>query len=81
MIESSIMSLKTKPKFFTADNGYYTDQALEYYFNHNINLIIPDRTEAERKNNNRKNKYHKSKFIENRQEKQFYMSRRNKIAI
>jgi len=29
MIESSIMSLKTKPEFFTADNGYYTDKALE----------------------------------------------------
>ena len=29
MIESSIMSLETKPEFFTADNGYYTDKALE----------------------------------------------------
>ena len=29
MIESSIMSLKTKPGFFTADNGYYTDKALK----------------------------------------------------
>lgn len=29
MIESSIMSLETKLEFFTADNGYYTDNALE----------------------------------------------------
>lgn len=71
MIESSIMSLETKPKFFTADNGYYSNKALNYCFDHNINLIIPDRTEAERKNNNRKNKYHKSKFTENRQENCF----------
>ena len=49
MIESKIMSLETKTEFFTADNRYYTDKALEYCFKHNIKLIIPDRTEAERR--------------------------------
>ncbi len=49
MIESSIMSLETKPEFFIADNGYYTDKALKYCFKHNIKIIISDRTEAERK--------------------------------
>ena len=29
MNKSLIMSLETKPEFFTADNGYYTDKALE----------------------------------------------------
>lgn len=67
MIESSIMSLGTKPEFFTADNGYYTDKALQYCFNHNIKLIIPDRTESERKKDKPKPKYHKLNFIENRQ--------------
>ena len=28
MIESSIMSLGSKPKFFVTDNGYYEDPAL-----------------------------------------------------
>ena len=65
MIESSIMSLGTKPEFFTADNGYYTDKALEYCFKHNIKIIIPDRTEAERKNDRPKKKYSKCNFIEN----------------
>ena len=54
MIESSIMSLKTKPEFFTADNGYYTDKALEYCFKHDIKIIIPDRTEAERRSDRQK---------------------------
>ena len=71
MIESSIMSLGTKPEFFTADNGYYTDEALQYCFYHNIKLIIPDRTESERKKDKPKPKYHKSNFIENRQENYF----------
>lgn len=74
MIESSIMSLGTKPEFFTADNGYYTDKALQYCFNHNIKLIIPDRTESERKKDKPKPKYHKLNFIENRQGNYFICS-------
>lgn len=50
MIESSIMSLGSKPKFFTADNGYYNDQALYYCLTNEINIIIPDQTEAQRNN-------------------------------
>ncbi len=71
MNESSIMSLETKPEFFTIDNGYYTDKALEYCFKHNIKIIIPDRTEAERKSNRPKKKYAKCKFTENRVENYF----------
>ena len=71
MIESSIMSLETKPEFFIADNGYYTDKALKYCFKHNIKIIIPDRTEAERKSDRPKNKYAKCKFTENRVENYF----------
>ncbi len=55
MIESSIMSLQTKPEFFTADNKYYTNNALEYCFKHNIKIIIPDRSEAERRSDRQKN--------------------------
>ncbi len=50
MVESSIMSLGSKPKFFVADNGYYEDQALHYCISHEINIIIPDQTEAQRTN-------------------------------
>ena len=50
MIGSSIMSLGSKPKFFVADNGYYEDRALHYCLSHEINLIIPDQTEAQRTN-------------------------------
>lgn len=50
MIESSIMSLGSKPKFFTVDNGYYNDQALYYCLTNEINIIIPDQTEAQRNN-------------------------------
>ena len=71
MIESSIMSLETKPEFFIADNGYYTDKALKYCFKHNIKIIISDRTEAERKSDRSKNKYAKCKFTENRVENYF----------
>ena len=49
MIESSIMSLETKPEFFTVDNGYYTDKELDYCFKHDIKIIIPYRTESEKK--------------------------------
>ncbi len=42
MIESSIMSLGSKPKYFTADNGYYTDQAIYYCLTNKINIITPD---------------------------------------
>ena len=47
MIESSIMSLGSKPKHFTADNGYYNDQAIHYCITHEISLIMPDQTEAQ----------------------------------
>lgn len=49
MNESSIMSLETKPEFFTVDNGYYTDNELDYCFKHDIKIIIPYRTESEKK--------------------------------
>lgn len=62
MIESSIMSLETKPKFFTADNVYYTEKALKYCFKHNIKLIIPDRIESEIRSDRPKKKYVKCKF-------------------
>lgn len=71
MIESSIMSLETKPEFFIADNGYYTDKTLKYCFKHNIKIIISDRTEAERKSDRSNNKYAKCKFTENRVENYF----------
>ena len=65
------MSFETKPEFFTADNGYYTDKAVEYCFKHDIKIIIPDRTEAERRSDRPKKKYAKGKFIENRVENYF----------
>lgn len=67
MIQSSIMSLNMTPSFFTADNGYYTEEGLKYCFNHNINLIIPDRTESQRKNNRpSKKKFPKRDFKHDR---------------
>lgn len=70
MIESSIMSLEIKPEFFTTDNGYYTDKELDYCFKHDIKIIIPYRTESERKRDIPK-KYAKCKFAENRVENYF----------
>lgn len=70
MIESSIMSLETKPEFFTVDNRYYTDKELDYCFKHDIKIIIPYRTESERKSDIPK-KYAKCKFTENRVENYF----------
>lgn len=81
MIESSIMSLETKPEFFTADNGYYTDKALEYCFKHDIKIIIPDRTEAERRSDKPKKKYAKCKFIENRVENYFICPEGEKLSF
>ena len=81
MIESSIMSLETKPEFFTADNGYYTDKALEYCFKHDIKIIIPDRTEAERRSDRPKKKYAKCKFIENRVENYFICPEGEKLSF
>ncbi|BDF80888.1 hypothetical protein [Methanobrevibacter smithii] len=70
MIESSIMSLEIKPEFFTIYNGYYTDKELDYCFKHDIKIIIPYRTESERKSYIPK-KYAKCKFTENRVENYF----------
>lgn len=67
MIESSIMSLGFKPKYFTADNGYYSDEALYYCLTNEINLIIPDQTEAQRNNDKPSKKpIPKKDFIQDR---------------
>lgn len=67
MIESSIMSLESKPKFFVADNGYYEDTAIHYCATHQITLIIPDQTEAQRTNNKISTKvFPKRDFIHDR---------------
>lgn len=49
MNKSLIMSLETKPEFFTVDNGYYTDKELDYCFKHDIKIIIPHKTKSEKK--------------------------------
>lgn len=49
MNKSLIMSLETKPEFFTVDNGYYTDKELDYCFKHDIKIIIPYKTKSEKK--------------------------------
>lgn len=71
MNKSLIMSLETKPEFFTVDNGYYTDKELDYCFKHDIKIIIPYRTKSERKSDIPKKKYAKCKFTENRVENYF----------
>lgn len=70
MNKSLIMSLETKPEFFTVDNGYYTDKELDYCFKHDIKIIIPYKTKSE-KSDIPKKKYAKCKFTENRVENYF----------
>jgi transposase len=48
MIETVKMSLGKHPDYYTADNGYLTDEAVEYLYKHNINAIMPDKYESRR---------------------------------
>jgi hypothetical protein len=52
MIASVEMNLGKHPDFYTADNGYLTNNAAYYLFYNNIDAIIPDR------NASTKNKFH-----------------------
>lgn len=63
LIESTIMSLQFTPNFFTVDNGYWTNNGLNYCYDNKINLIIPNKAEAQKRNNKKsKKKYPKNIF-------------------
>ena len=53
----------------------------KYCFKHDIKIIIPDRTEAERRSDRPKNKYAKCKFIENRVENYFICPKGEKLSF
>lgn len=53
----------------------------KYCFKHDIKIIIPDRTEAERRSDRPKKKYAKCKFIENRVENYFICPEGEKLSF
>lgn len=53
----------------------------KYCFEHDIKIIIPDRTESERRSDRPKKKYAKCKFIENRVENYFICPEGEKLSF
>lgn len=57
------MSLGQHPEYYTADNGYLTNESIKYLYRENIKAIIPDRTQSTQyKSKSKNNKFKKSNF-------------------
>jgi kynurenine formamidase len=63
MIENVKMNLRKHTDYYTADNGYLTDEAVEYLYKHNIKAIIPDKDPIIKNKNKKKiKKFSKANF-------------------
>ena len=63
MIQSVKMNLNQHPTYYTADNGYLTNYAAYYLYQHNIQAILPDRYQSSKIKNKKENsKFKKSNF-------------------
>lgn len=63
MADEVKMNLNNHPRFYTADNGYLTDNAVEYCYTNDITVIIPDRTESRKiKHQKPKDRFKKHNF-------------------
>jgi transposase len=63
MMQQTKKNLSKYPDFSTLDNGYLTNETLEFFFRENINAVIPDRNESSKiKNKTKDNKFKKPNF-------------------
>jgi transposase len=63
MTETVKMNLGRHPDYYTADNGYLTNKAIEYIYKHGIKAIIPDKNESiKSKNLKESKKFSKANF-------------------